>query len=93
MVIHNLHQIIYSINQITQGDMNMENIVGKPPQPARRQQGQLTWTGAPLIGKIQKERLTINIVGWNFSQLVWNRPSSSTCGKAPAHLEKSKRED
>ena len=46
-----------------------------------------------LIGKIQKERSTMNIVGWHFSQLVWNRPSSSTCGKAPAHLEKSKRED
>ena len=36
--------------------MNTENIVGQPPQPARRQQGQLIW-------KIQKERLTINIVG------------------------------
>ena len=43
MVIYNIHQIIYSINQITLGDMNMEKIVGQPPQPARRQQGQLIW--------------------------------------------------
>ena len=66
--------------------MNMENIVGQPLRPARWQQGQLIW-------KILKERLTINIVGWHFSQLVWNRPSPSTCVKAPAHLEKTKRED
>ena len=45
-----------------------------------------------LIWKTETERLTINIVGWHFSQLVWNRPSSSR-GKAPGHLEKSKRED
>ena len=36
MVIYNVHQIIYSINQITLGDMNIENNVGQPPQPARR---------------------------------------------------------
>ena len=84
----------------------MENIVGQPPQPARRQQGQLIWKEASssgkrpahlergqVIWKIQKERLTINIVGWRFSQLVRSRPSSSTCGKAPAHREKSKRVD
>ena len=35
MEIYNIHQIIYSINQIAPGDMNMENIVGQPPQPAR----------------------------------------------------------
>ena len=29
-----MHQIIYSINQITLGVRNMENIVGQPPQPA-----------------------------------------------------------
>ena len=46
------------------------NIVGKPPQQARQQQGQLIW-------KIQKERLTITIVGWHFSQLVY--------GAGPAH--------
>ena len=38
MVIYNLHQIIYSLNQITIGDMNMENILCQLPQPARRQQ-------------------------------------------------------
>ena len=43
MVIYNIHQIIYSINQITLGDKNTENIVGQPSQPARRQQGQLIW--------------------------------------------------
>ena len=51
MVIYNIHQIIYSINQITLGDMNMLNIVGQPPQPARRQQGQLIWKGASSSGK------------------------------------------
>ena len=54
--------------------------------PTHLERGQLIW-------KIQKERLTITIVGRHFSQLVWNRPSSSTCGKAPAHLERSKIED
>ena len=44
-------------------NMKIENIVGRPPHPARQQQGQLIW-------KIQKKRLTINIVGWHFSQLV-----------------------
>ena len=51
--------------------------------PAHLERGQVIW-------KIQKERLTINIVGWHFSQLVWNRPSASTCGKAPAQRENSK---
>ena len=71
----------------------MENIEGQPSSTSssatrltRLERGQLKW-------KIQKERLTINLVGWHFSQLVWNRPSSLTCGKAPAHPEKSKRED
>ena len=69
----------------------MENIVGHPPQP---QQGQLIcMERGLLIWKIQRERLTINIVIWHSTQLVWNRPRSSTCGKAPAHLENSKREN
>ena len=34
----------------------MKNIVGLPPQPARRQHGQLIW-------KIEKEILTITNVG------------------------------
>ena len=46
MIIYNMHQIIYSINQITLGDMNVENIVGQSHQPARRQQGQLIWKEA-----------------------------------------------
>ena len=54
--------------------------------PTHLERGQLIW-------KIQKERLTITIVGCHFSQLVWNMPSSSTCGRAPAHLERGKRED
>ena len=55
-------------------------------RPTHLERGQLIW-------KIQKDILTINIVGWHFSQLVWNRPSSSTRLKAPAHLEESKGED
>ena len=50
-----MHQIIYSINQITLGDMNMENIVGQPPQPARRQQGQLIWKEARSSGRYKKK--------------------------------------
>ena len=46
-----------------------------------------------LIWKIQKEILTITIMGWHFSQLVWNMPSSTMCKKAPAHMERNKRED
>ena len=34
-----------------------------------------------------------NIMGWLFPLLVWNRPSSSSCRKGPAHLENSARED
>ena len=49
--------------------------------PVYLERGQVIW-------KIQKERLAVTIVGRHFSQLVWNRPSSSTCGKAPAHWEK-----
>ena len=49
MVIYNIYQIIYSINQITLGDMNMKNIVGQPPQPARQQQGQLISKRGQLI--------------------------------------------
>ena len=41
-----------------------------------------------LICKIQKHVLRTNIVGWLFSLLVWNRPSS--CGKASALPEKNK---
>ena len=55
MVIYNIHQIIYNINQITLGDMNMENIVGQPTQPARRQQGQLIWKGASSSGKYKNK--------------------------------------
>ena len=90
MVIYNIHQIIYSINQITLGDMNMKNIVASllnqlvGTAPTHLERGQ-------IIGKIQKEIITINFVGWHFSQLVWKRCSWSTCGKAPAHLEKSKK--
>ena len=29
-------------------------------------------------------------MGWLFPLLVWNRPSSSSCRKGPAHLENSK---
>ena len=42
------------------------------------------------IWKTQTERLTINIMGWLFPVLVWDTPSSSTCGKGPTHLENSK---
>ena len=93
MVIYNIHQIIYNINQITLGGMKIENMVDQPPQLARRQQGKIYRQGGQVIWKIQKGRLTINIVNWHFSQLVWNRPCSSACGKAPAHLKNSKRED
>ena len=55
MVICNIHQIIYSINYITLGDMNMENIVGQHPQPARRQQGKLIRKGASSSGKYKKK--------------------------------------
>ena len=54
MVIYNIHQIIYSINQITLGDMNMD-IVGQPPQPARRQQGQHIWKGASSSEKYKQK--------------------------------------
>ena len=69
----------------------MENIVASSSSswattPTHLEKGQLIW-------KIQKERLTINIVVWHFSRLVWNSPSSSMCGKASAHPEKSKIED
>ena len=37
MVVYNIHEIIYSINQITLGDMNMENIVGQPPSSTSSQ--------------------------------------------------------
>ena len=49
MVIYNINQIIYSINQITLGDMNMKNIVGQS-QPARHPAANITdiscWYGA-----------------------------------------------
>ena len=44
----------------------LNHLVGNGPTHLER--GQLIW-------KIQKERLTINIVGWHFSQLEWNRPA------------------
>ena len=81
------------VGQFIPGDMNVENIVDQPPQPARRQLGQLIWKGPTHLesaSKTQTEKLTINIVGWHFSQLVWNRPSSLL---GTGHLEKSKRED
>ena len=55
MVIYNIHQIIYSINQITLEGMNMWNIVGQPPQPARRQQGQLPRKGPALLENTKRE--------------------------------------
>ena len=33
------------VGQFLPGDMNVENIVGQPPQSARRQQSQLIWKG------------------------------------------------
>ena len=72
--------------------MNMENIVGQAHNQLVGNRDNSSGKGQ-LIWKIHKERLEINIVGWLFPLLVWNRPSSSTCEKAPAHLEKSKRED
>ena len=65
-------------------------ICGSAPQPTRQQQGQLIWEWVNSFGKYKKY-ININIVGWVFSQFVWNRNSSS--GEAPFHLEKSKRED
>ena len=50
-----MHQIIYSINQITLGNMNMLNIVVQPPQPARRQQGQLICKEASSSLKYKKK--------------------------------------
>ena len=35
--------------------MNMENIVGHPPQPARWQQCQLIWKEARSSGKYKKK--------------------------------------
>ena len=43
------------MNQITLGDMNMENIVDQPPQPARQKQGQLIWKDARSSGKYKKK--------------------------------------
>ena len=57
MLIYKIHQIVYSINQITLGDMNMENIVGQHLQPARRQQGQLIWKGARSSGYYKKIKI------------------------------------
>ena len=42
-----------------------------------RQQGQLIWKGASASGIYKK--ITINIVGWHFYQLVWK--SASPHGK------------
>ena len=45
------------VGQFIPGDMIVENVVGQPPQPASRQQGQLIWKGpthlerASLSGK------------------------------------------
>ena len=75
----------FNVNKLYYQNMNMENIVGQPINLVVRNR-------AYSAGKKKKKkRLILNIVCWIFSQLVWNRPSSS--GKAPAHLEKSKRED
>ena len=35
--------------------MNIKNIVGQPPQPAHRQQGQLIWKGAGSSGEYKKK--------------------------------------
>ena len=76
MVIYNIHQIIYSMNQITLGEHEHAKYCGSAPQPARRQQGQLIWRRANSSGKKY-----IYIMGWLFPLLVWHRPSSSSCGK------------
>ena len=55
MVIYSIYQIIYSMNQISLGDMNMKNILGQPPQPARRQQGQLISKCPSPSGKYEKK--------------------------------------
>ena len=37
------------VGQFIPGDMNVENIVGQPPQPAHQQQGQLIWKGPAYL--------------------------------------------
>ena len=76
MVIYNIHQIIYSINQITLRDMNMENIVGQPPQPARRQQGLFIWKGTNSSGKYKKKDQQL---------ILWAGTSPNWSGTGPAH--------
>ena len=48
----------------------MENVVGQPLNQTSPQQRKLNWKGASSSGKYKK-KLTINIVDWLFSQLVW----------------------
>ena len=93
MVIYHIHPIIYSINSNYTRRHEHEKYCGPASSTSSSATGPTPLERGQLIWKIQIERLTINIVGWHFSQLVWNRPSSSTCGKAPAHPEKSKRQD
>ena len=57
MVIYNIHKIIYSINQISLGDMIIKNIVGQPRQPARRQHWKLIWKGASSSEKNTKRKI------------------------------------
>ena len=49
---------------------------GSAPQPAH--QKQLIYLERDKL--IWKKKLTINIMGWLFPLLVWDMPSSSTCG-------------
>ena len=87
MVIYNIHQIIYSINQITLGDMNTENIVGQLPQPARRQQDQLIWKGASSSGKYKKINnyycgLALLSTRLEQAQLIWKIVQDNISEKA-----------
>ena len=77
----------FNKNQTTLWEHSPGKQCGPGPQPTRQQQGQLIWTEASSYGKYRKT-LTINIVGWLFCRLVWNRPRS--CGKVPPHRHKSK---
>ena len=79
---------IYNINHITPGEHDMKNIMGQPLNQLVCNMAYSSGKGASSCGKYKK-RLTINIVSWIFSQLVFDRPSSS--GKAPAHIGKEQK--
>ena len=71
-------------------NINMENILGQPLNQLVGNRANSSGEGPTDLQKNKTERLTINIMGWLFPLLVWNRPSLSSCGKGPAHLENSK---